>query len=214
MSYVRAVLERSGYAVVCSESGAEGLRLLESGDFLGVVSDMRTPRRSQWRRRSRLDSRATAQNWRLASSSLPATSPTKTPPPPSNAPARRASKNRLEFSNFLRSSSRPWGNRSEISSWNSFSGGGRRSQHSPPLHDRRRRPWASPAWRPAPEKPRSRCFEEQPAHIILTDLVMPQDVGLRISRSSQESASPLRSRRHDRSRLGGNRGASDEARRL
>ena len=43
MSYVRAVLERNGYAVVCSESGAEGLRLLESGDFLGVVSDMRTP---------------------------------------------------------------------------------------------------------------------------------------------------------------------------
>jgi CheY-like chemotaxis protein len=43
MSYVRAVLERSGYAVVCSESGAEGLRVLESGDFLGVVSDMRTP---------------------------------------------------------------------------------------------------------------------------------------------------------------------------
>ncbi len=43
MSYVRAVLERSGYVVVCSESGAEGLRLLESGEFLGVVSDMRTP---------------------------------------------------------------------------------------------------------------------------------------------------------------------------
>jgi CheY-like chemotaxis protein len=43
MSYVRAVLERSGYAVICSESGAEGLRLLESGDFLGVISDMRTP---------------------------------------------------------------------------------------------------------------------------------------------------------------------------
>jgi CheY-like chemotaxis protein len=43
MSYVRAVLERSGYAVVCSESGAEGLRMLESGNFLGVVSDMRTP---------------------------------------------------------------------------------------------------------------------------------------------------------------------------
>ena len=43
MSYVRAVLERSGYEVVCSESGAEGLRILESGDFLGVVSDMRTP---------------------------------------------------------------------------------------------------------------------------------------------------------------------------
>jgi CheY-like chemotaxis protein len=43
MSYVRAVLERSGYEVVCSESGVEGLRLLESGEFLGVVSDMRTP---------------------------------------------------------------------------------------------------------------------------------------------------------------------------
>ena len=43
MSYVRAVLERSGYAVVCSDSGADGLRQLETGDFLGVVSDMRTP---------------------------------------------------------------------------------------------------------------------------------------------------------------------------
>ena len=41
--YVRAVLERSGYSVVCSESGADGLRQLESGAFLGVVSDMRTP---------------------------------------------------------------------------------------------------------------------------------------------------------------------------
>jgi CheY-like chemotaxis protein len=43
MAYVRAALERSGYTVVCTESGAEGLRLLQSGDFLGVVSDMRTP---------------------------------------------------------------------------------------------------------------------------------------------------------------------------
>jgi len=43
MSYVRAALERSGYTVVCSESGVDGLRLLESGDFQGVVSDMRTP---------------------------------------------------------------------------------------------------------------------------------------------------------------------------
>ena len=43
MSYVRAVLERSGYIVVCSESGVEGLRQLESGEFMGVVSDMRTP---------------------------------------------------------------------------------------------------------------------------------------------------------------------------
>jgi DNA-binding NtrC family response regulator len=43
MAYVRATLERSGYSVVCTESGAEGLRLLESGEFRGVVSDMRTP---------------------------------------------------------------------------------------------------------------------------------------------------------------------------
>ena len=43
MAYVRAALERSGYTVVCTESGAEGLRLLQAGDFLGVVSDMRTP---------------------------------------------------------------------------------------------------------------------------------------------------------------------------
>ena len=43
MSYVRAALERSGYSVVCTESGADGLKLLEGGEFLGVVSDMRTP---------------------------------------------------------------------------------------------------------------------------------------------------------------------------
>ncbi|HEV2717701.1 MAG TPA: response regulator, partial [Terriglobales bacterium] len=42
-AYVRAALERSGYAVVCTESGVDGLKLLESGEFLGVVSDMRTP---------------------------------------------------------------------------------------------------------------------------------------------------------------------------
>jgi len=43
MAYVRAALERNGYSVVCTESGVDGLRLLESGEFLGVVSDMRTP---------------------------------------------------------------------------------------------------------------------------------------------------------------------------
>lgn len=43
MSYVQAALERSGYPVVCCDSGVEALRLLESGAFLGVVSDMRTP---------------------------------------------------------------------------------------------------------------------------------------------------------------------------
>lgn len=43
MSYVRAVLERNGYEVVCSGSGVDGLKQLESGEFMGVVSDMRTP---------------------------------------------------------------------------------------------------------------------------------------------------------------------------
>src|SRR5205085_5897096 len=44
MAYVRAALERSGYTVVCSETGADGVRLLQTGgEFMGVVSDMRTP---------------------------------------------------------------------------------------------------------------------------------------------------------------------------
>jgi len=43
MALVRAVLEGHGYAVVSTESGADALRLLERGDFHGVVSDMRTP---------------------------------------------------------------------------------------------------------------------------------------------------------------------------
>jgi CheY-like chemotaxis protein len=43
MEFVRSALERNGYSVVCSDSGAEALRLLASGEFHGVVSDMRTP---------------------------------------------------------------------------------------------------------------------------------------------------------------------------
>ncbi len=43
MSYVRTVLQRGGYEVVCSSSGVDGLAKLEAGEFLGVVSDMRTP---------------------------------------------------------------------------------------------------------------------------------------------------------------------------
>ncbi len=43
MAYVQAALERSGYPVVCCESGVDALRLLETGSYLGVVSDMRTP---------------------------------------------------------------------------------------------------------------------------------------------------------------------------
>ncbi|MGC1226589.1 MAG: response regulator, partial [Candidatus Sulfotelmatobacter sp.] len=43
MALVSATLERNGYPVVCIESGAEALHLLENGRFLGVISDMRTP---------------------------------------------------------------------------------------------------------------------------------------------------------------------------
>jgi CheY-like chemotaxis protein len=43
MAYVQAALERSGYPVVCCESGVDALRLLENGSYLGIVSDMRTP---------------------------------------------------------------------------------------------------------------------------------------------------------------------------
>ena len=43
MALVSATLERNGYHVVCTESGAEALRMLEKGEYLGVVSDMRTP---------------------------------------------------------------------------------------------------------------------------------------------------------------------------
>ncbi|HEY6769932.1 MAG TPA: response regulator [Candidatus Sulfotelmatobacter sp.] len=43
MAYVQAALERSGYPVVCCESGVDALRLLDGGNFLGIVSDMRTP---------------------------------------------------------------------------------------------------------------------------------------------------------------------------
>ena len=40
MACVQAALERSGYPVVCCETGVDALRLLENGSFLGVVSDM------------------------------------------------------------------------------------------------------------------------------------------------------------------------------
>ena len=43
MGFVRSALERNGYTVVCAESGADALGLLASGEFQGVVSDMRTP---------------------------------------------------------------------------------------------------------------------------------------------------------------------------
>src|ERR1700684_2606598 len=43
MEFVRSALERNGYSVACTESGAEALHLLDAGDFNGVVSDMRPP---------------------------------------------------------------------------------------------------------------------------------------------------------------------------
>jgi DNA-binding NtrC family response regulator len=43
MEFVRSALERNGYSVVCTESGAKALSMLASGEFHGVVSDMRTP---------------------------------------------------------------------------------------------------------------------------------------------------------------------------
>jgi DNA-binding response OmpR family regulator len=43
MSFLRAALERNGYEIVAATSGAEGLKLLEKGKYMGVISDMRTP---------------------------------------------------------------------------------------------------------------------------------------------------------------------------
>ncbi len=43
MAFLSAALERYGYRMVPASSGAEGLRLLAQGDYLGVISDMRTP---------------------------------------------------------------------------------------------------------------------------------------------------------------------------
>lgn len=42
-AFLRAALERSGYAVVPAASGAEGLELLERTQFRGVISDIRMP---------------------------------------------------------------------------------------------------------------------------------------------------------------------------
>jgi DNA-binding response OmpR family regulator len=41
--FLRTALERRGYEVVASASAADGLQLLASGDFRGVISDFRTP---------------------------------------------------------------------------------------------------------------------------------------------------------------------------
>ena len=43
MDFMRMALERSGYICTLANSAAEGIRLLESGHFCGIISDMRTP---------------------------------------------------------------------------------------------------------------------------------------------------------------------------
>lgn len=43
MAFVRTTLERCGYTVVGIASGAEAKQLLETGRFLGIVSDNATP---------------------------------------------------------------------------------------------------------------------------------------------------------------------------
>ena len=43
MDFMRLALERSGYVCVLANSAVEGLKLLEGGQFSGVISDMRTP---------------------------------------------------------------------------------------------------------------------------------------------------------------------------
>jgi DNA-binding response OmpR family regulator len=42
-AFMRTALERRGYEVMPSPSAAEGLRLLATNEFRGVVSDFRTP---------------------------------------------------------------------------------------------------------------------------------------------------------------------------
>jgi len=43
IAFLRAALQRHGYDVVPAASGAEGLRLLADGDYLGVISDIHMP---------------------------------------------------------------------------------------------------------------------------------------------------------------------------
>ena len=43
MAFICAALERHGYAVVPAASGAQGLELLATSRYLGIISDMRTP---------------------------------------------------------------------------------------------------------------------------------------------------------------------------
>jgi DNA-binding NtrC family response regulator len=42
-AFLRAALERHGYAVANAASGAEGLNMLRGGKYSGVISDIRMP---------------------------------------------------------------------------------------------------------------------------------------------------------------------------
>jgi two-component system NtrC family sensor kinase len=42
-AFLRAALERHGYAVANAASGAEGLNMLSGGEYSGVISDIRMP---------------------------------------------------------------------------------------------------------------------------------------------------------------------------
>jgi CheY-like chemotaxis protein len=42
-AFLRAALERRGYSVVNAASGAEGLDMLNRGEYSGVISDIRMP---------------------------------------------------------------------------------------------------------------------------------------------------------------------------
>lgn len=43
IAFLKAALERKGYAVVNASSGAEGLKHLSGGQYGGVISDIRMP---------------------------------------------------------------------------------------------------------------------------------------------------------------------------
>jgi len=43
LEFMRTALERIGYPTVAAASAAEALKLLAGGEYLGVITDMRTP---------------------------------------------------------------------------------------------------------------------------------------------------------------------------
>lgn len=43
MDFIRMALERHGYSCRTANSAAQGITMLQSGSFTGVISDMRTP---------------------------------------------------------------------------------------------------------------------------------------------------------------------------